>query len=138
MTCFFLLLSPGILAQNSEKIFADTLQGIATGSFSHDLGNVPMQNNKLIKSFIYTGDDTVYILRTWTGDPHFICDYPKGPMVKGNIYLFTVCFWHEGRPGIFHKTMGFNLSNGKTIAFVFKGNVLKKGCFHLYLPGQTT
>jgi hypothetical protein len=124
VSSFFLLLSLGFFAQNNGKIFADTLQDIATDSFSHDLGNIPMLNNKLNKSFIYTGMDTVFIIRTWTGDPHYICEYPKGPIVKGKFYFFTVCFWNEGRPGLFHKTMGFELSNGKRIAFIFKGNVL--------------
>ena len=113
-------------AQKDGRIYADTLQGIATDSFSHDLGNIPLVNNKLTKPFIYTGTDTLFIIRPWTGDPHYICEYPEGPIVKGNIYLFTICFWNEGRPGLFHKTMGFELSNGKMIAFIFKGNVLKK------------
>lgn len=126
LTILFLAGSLSLFAQKAERNYADTLQGIATDSFSHDLGNIPMVNNKLKKTFIYTGADTVFITRTWTGDPHFICEYPKEAIVKGKSYSFTVCFWNEGRPGLFHKTMGFELSNGEMIAFIFKGNVLKK------------
>ncbi len=126
LTTFLLVWSLPFFAQKEERIYADTLQDIATDSFSHDLGNIPMVNNKLTKPFIYTGTDTLFIIRTWTGDPHYICEYPKEAIVKGKTYAFTVCFWNEGRPGLFNKTMGFELSNGKRIVFVFKGQVLRK------------
>lgn len=123
----FTILAPfRVYAQPNQRVYADTLHGIVTDSFSHDLGDIPMVNNKLVKYFNYTGPDTLFILRTWTGDPHYICDHPKGPIVKGKDYSITVCFWNEGRTGLFHQTMGFELSNGKSIVFVFKGRVLKK------------
>jgi hypothetical protein len=105
-------------------VFKDTLFTIVTDSLSHNLGDIPPFNNKLVKYFKYIGSESVYITRAWTGDPHFICEYPTSPLIKGEIYSFTVCFSNQGRVGHFNKVMGFNLSSGERISFTFKGNVV--------------
>lgn len=119
-----LIFSASASGQKGEKIFRDTAGTIATDSFVHDLGSIPKVNNTLVKFFKYTGKEPAFITRTWTGDPHFICEYPHEPLVKGKIYSFTVCF-AQTVPGVFNKTMGFDLSNGERISFVFKANVLQ-------------
>ena len=109
--------------QNSI-VFKDNIFTIVTDSLSHNLGDIPPINNKLVKFFKYIGEKPAYITRAWTGDPHFICEYPKEPLIKGKIYSFTVCFSNQGRVGSFNKVMGFNLSSGERIPFTFKGNVV--------------
>ena len=53
--------------------FRDTSYSFVTDSLSHDFGNIPHLPDKLVKYFKYTGNDSVRIVRAWTGDPHYIC-----------------------------------------------------------------
>lgn len=114
---------PTIFDPNSI-VFKDTTFSIVTDSLSHDLGDIPALNNELIKWFKYIGKEPAVIVKAWTNDPHFICEYPKGPLIKGKIYTFTVCFCNQGRLGKLNKEMGFYLSTGERISFIFKGNVV--------------
>jgi len=107
-------------------VFKDTIFSIVTDSLSHDLGDIPAVNNKLVKWFKYIGKEPVVIVKAWTNDPHFICGYPKEPLINGEIYSFTVCFSNNGRAGHFNKIMGFDLSSGERISFRFKANVISK------------
>lgn len=106
-------------------VFKDTTFSIVTDSLSHDLGDIPAVNNELVKWFKYIGKEPVVIVKAWTNDPHFICGYPKEPLINGQIYSFTVCFSNNGRIGRFNKIMGFDLSSGERISFRFKANVIQ-------------
>lgn len=117
--------SAKILLDTTSITFRDTIFNIAFDSTSHNLGNIiptnENENNELVKKFKYLGADTIYIRKAWTGDPHFICEYPQEPLITNKIYSFTVCFFHKGRQGTLYKHMGFNLSDGKKITFKFTG-----------------
>jgi hypothetical protein len=109
----------------SGIVFADTLLNFVTDSFRHNLGKVPPDNfQRLRKPFKVTGAAPVIIERAWTGDPHYICEYPKEPLYPDKVYWMTVCFAQQGRRGPFKKHMGFTLSDGQTITFVFTGEVV--------------
>ncbi len=116
----------GEIANPENIVFRDTVDGFAFDSLTHNLGIVPNINVKLIKYFKYVGQDTVYIRRAWTGDPHYICRYPNEPLVYGKIYTFEVCFSFQSRQGPMWKQMGFELSNDKRINFLFKGHISPK------------
>ena len=107
-------------------VFRDTVYNIAFDSLSNDLGNIIPSNahNRFIKHFKYIGTDSIRIAAAWTSDPHFICEYPQEYLVPGKIYSCTVCFWHEERQGVMHKTMGFDLSDANRITFTFTGKYL--------------
>ena len=104
-------------------IFKDTLFNIAFDSITHNLGLIEPtnKNNRVVQHFKYVGTDTIFIARAWTGDPHYICEYPNEPLVPDTIYSYTICFWHKGRQGRMNKRMGFLLSNGNRIILKFKG-----------------
>lgn len=104
-----------------EPVYLDTLHGIVTDGFTVDFGTVKALPPRFIKEFKYVGKKPVVITRSWTSDPHFICDYPKEPLMPGKTYSFTVCF--VNRCGPLNKTMGIDLSDGSTIPFRFKGSV---------------
>lgn len=104
--------------------FTDTLFYFVTDSFRHNVGQIKPVNTKLRKPFKYIGTEPAIISRAFTGDPHFICEYPKEVLVPGKVYWMTVCFWHESRRGKFVKHMGFELTNGQHITFEFSGEVL--------------
>lgn len=105
-------------------IFADTLNNFVTDSLIHDIGLVPQNIARLTKYFKYTGTEGTYIEKAWTGDPHYICEYPQEELIPGKIYSFEVCFCMINRPGNFSRYMGFYLSNGSIITFLFKGTVM--------------
>jgi hypothetical protein len=107
-------------------LFRDTVSKVQIDSLSHNLGVVLPANTTLVKYFKYTGTDTVFIDGTWTGDPHYICKYPEGPLISNKIYTITICFNLQGREGLFAKQMGFHLSNGTKVDFLFKGTVVYK------------
>jgi hypothetical protein len=115
------------LLDTTNITFRDTIFDIAFDSTSHNLGKIIPSNangnNKLVKHFKYLGTDTIFIKRTWTGDPHFICEYPREQLIPNKIYSFTVCFYHE-RQGKLNKHMGFELSDGNSITFKFTGTYL--------------
>jgi hypothetical protein len=79
---------------------------------------------KLKKYFKYIGPDTIFITRSWTNDPHYICEYPQGVLEQGKIYSFTICLTFIKARGRFEKTMGFYLNNKRIIPFVFKGEII--------------
>jgi hypothetical protein len=115
------------LVSTTKHQFKDTLYSIVCDNFVHDLGTIPNRDSLLVKYFKYVGNDRdpVFISRTWTGDPYYISQYPKGILKKGEIYSITINFCFSGRPAKFEKAMGFYLSNGENIKFIFKGNVVK-------------
>jgi len=104
-------------------VFKDTMDGIVTDSFIHHLGSVADTDLVFTQSFGYIGSDTVYILRIWSSDPGYICSYPTGCLLRRKVYHLKACFPFGGKQGLFRQTMGFELSNGKRISFVFDGNV---------------
>jgi hypothetical protein len=104
--------------------YRDTLGFIVMDSFLHNFGNIaPVDHNntRVVKHFKYIGSDSVFITRTWTSDPHFICQFSKERLIPQVDYTLTICFAHRGRQGIMHKTMGFDLSDGTRIVLQFKG-----------------
>ncbi len=107
-------------------VFRDTIHFVVADSFAHHFGNIPPVNQRLTKYLKYIGQDTVVIVRTWTSDPHFICDYTRTPLTYGTVFPITFCFYFQGRGYGFHKVMGFDLSNGSVISFKFQGNIEEK------------
>jgi hypothetical protein len=107
-------------------VFKDTLFNLVFDAINHDLGSIipENKNNEVIKYFKYLGTDSLFITKAWTGDPHYICYYPKELLIPNKIYYFKVCFANEGRQGKLNKKMGFNFSNGNTITFKFTGTYL--------------
>ena len=114
------------IADTSNIEFRDTLFQVVVDSLSHDLGSIvpTNENSRLMKHFKYIGTTPLLITKTWTNDPHFICDYPKEVLIPDKIYSITVCFWHKGKKGRMSKKMGFILSNGNKISFTFTGTYL--------------
>lgn len=118
------IITVGEIARQDRIEFIDTIYGIATDSFKHNLGDVPTTfEYDLVKFFKYTGTDTVKISNRWTTDPHIIYDYPTGVLINDQIYSFKVAFYLK-HTGHFYKTLGFILSNGNKITFTFHGNVV--------------
>ena len=76
-------------------------------------------------SFRYTGKADLYISSQYTSDPHFICMFPKEPLLFGNLYSFDICFSFYKDSGIFKKMMGFRLSDDSWIDFTVKGWCLR-------------
>jgi acetolactate decarboxylase len=117
----FALYAQTTLAAN-RVVFKDTVLQFAFDSVRHNLGWInPRKNARVTKHFQYIGTETVSITRAWTGDPHYICDYPRGPLKPNKTYAFSVCFSHKKRTGILSKEMGFDLSNGEKMTFRFTG-----------------
>lgn len=118
--------SAKILLDSTTITFRDTVFNIAVDSISNNLGQIvpTNDNNRLVKYFTYIGTEPIFITRAWTGDPHFICEYPKEQLIPNKIYSFTVCFWHQGRKGNMTKIMGFDLSDGNRISFKFTGTYI--------------
>lgn len=102
----------------------DTIGNFVFDSLKHNFGEIDPYNypSQIEKHFKYIGDSLLIITRAWTGDPHFICSYPKEPLEKNKIYSFRICFHHRGRQGILNKKMGFNFSDGTRVSMLFKGN----------------
>jgi len=111
-------------ADTSAIIFADTTLNFVTDSFVQDLGFVPQTYAKMTKYFKYIGKEDIFIVKSWTGDPHFIYEYPSEVLIPGKIYSFEIYFTQIERQGRFNKAMGFRLSNDSTIVFRFKGTVI--------------
>jgi hypothetical protein len=105
--------------------FRDTISNIAVDSLSNNLGQIEIAltnfPNQLVKYFKYIGIEPIFITRAWSGDPHFICKHPKEQLIPNKIYSFTVCIFPY--PGFMCKTMGFDLSDGNRISFMFTGHV---------------
>ncbi|WP_306642074.1 hypothetical protein [Sanyastnella coralliicola] len=111
--------------QETPMTFQDTIGVLVADSFVQRLGDVPAIQTRSKHYFKYIGEsDSVFITKAMTNDPHFICGYPKGPLVKDSIYEFKICWYHKGREGLpFNKMMGFRLSNGDNVPWRFKGRV---------------
>ncbi len=109
---------------NAQTDFRDTVGVIVMDSLNSNIGLLKDvgRSFKVKKQFKYIGEEVAVITRTWTGDPHYICEYPKEPLKKNQVYSITICF--VGRVGRFIKTMGFDLSNGERVNLNFKGEVL--------------
>ena len=110
---------------DSSKLteFRDTIYDFAFDSLTCNMVNMPQRYMTITKKFKYLGHAEIEITRAWTGDPHYICDYPKEPLKKCKIYTFNVCFSFKDRKGPFKREMGFDLSNEQRIVFTFRGNV---------------
>lgn len=102
--------------------YRDTVDNVATDSFAHNFGRIPILPKELEKPFQYLGDEPVMINKAWTGDPHFICEYPKDSLVPGQHYKFVVCFYTK-RHGKMAKSMGFRFSNGEMVVFRFLADI---------------
>jgi len=111
---------------NKEIVFKDTVLNLAFDSLKHDLGKInPDKVGKyLVKHFKYIGTEPLKIVRAWTGDPHYICDYPEEELIPNKVYTYTICFSHKGKAGKMHKQMGFDLSNGKRVFMLIKGEYI--------------
>lgn len=121
---FFLLIGRVIpLLAQSNSPYCDTIHQFAIDSLQHDLGKfIPAtEKDELSKRIKYIGEDTIWIQKAWTGDPHFICDWPKEPLRPNKVYEIKICFFHKGRRGRLSKKMGLLLSNGERITFHFTG-----------------
>ena len=121
---FLPLLSKGQAVDSIPTVFKDTVYNLAFDSLKHNCGQInPEADSKyLVKHFKYIGKEPLRIIKAWTGDPHFICDYPKEDLIPDKVYSFKVCFSHKGREGKMHKQMGFDLSDGNRVFMLFTGN----------------
>jgi hypothetical protein len=106
--------------------FSDTVYDFAFDSLRHNMGYVNPGHSRLEKKFKYLGHAPAGILRAWTGDPHFICEFPNTPLLPGREYSFTVCFSFSGR-GPFYRQMGFVLRDESIITLTFCGEVQALG-----------
>jgi hypothetical protein len=113
-----------LMVDTSTIVFKDTVLNFVFDSISHDLGDILPENNFIVKYFKFIGDEPIIIRRAWTGDPHYICEYPTEPLIPNKIYSFKVCFCHQGRQGKMIKLMGFDLNDYERITLVFKGTYL--------------
>lgn len=79
---------------DSSKLneFRDTIYDFAFDSLTCNMVNMPQRQMTITKKFKYLGNDGIGIIHAWTGDPFFICDYPKETLKKGKIYTFNICF----------------------------------------------
>lgn len=108
---------------NDAIFFRDTISDFVIDSAFHNLGSInPDLDARLVKHFKYIGGDSIYIEKTFTSDPHFICQYPRGVIIPNELYSLTICFFHKGRRGTMNKSMGFRMSNGEIILFRLKGD----------------
>ena len=112
---------PGFYTDTSKIIFRDTFENFVFDSLKHDLGVIDPSQTRMKKYFKYIGSDTILFTRAFTSDPHFIGEYPKGPLVPGRIYSITIAFYHRGKMGRMSKVMGLRMSNGKQIMWHFRG-----------------
>ena len=111
---------------SSSLVFQDTVGShIEIDSLNHDLGVIDPANyeEKVVKSFRYTGKKPILIERIWTQDPHFICQYPKGVLKPNQVYSITICFTHhQNAVGKIRKNIGFTLSDGTKVSMWFTGD----------------
>lgn len=127
---FLILFNTQSYCQNKNNkasaiIFKDTIEGFVFDSINNRLGDrIESQNTKMIKHFKYLGKDTLFINKQSSGDPHFICEFPNGPIFPHKTYSFAICFWHQHQKGYLNKTMSLEFSNGKQVFFNFKGRYL--------------
>lgn len=106
----------------SQIVFRDTVFNFLIDSTSHNLGLIDRSQTRVIKHFKYIGTEPVKITRAWTGDPHYICQFPAETLLTNQIYSFTICFWLRDGYGKLSKNMGFDLSDGSRITLYFCGN----------------
>jgi hypothetical protein len=109
-----------------EIIFRDTVEMLAFDSATHSLSTTNKTVNfRIVKHFKNIGQSPVIISQAFTSDPHFICEYPREPMIQGKVYAFKVCFTFTSSSVDYHwkKTMGFILSDEKRIDLHFEGDV---------------
>ena len=126
LCCFISIVSYGQTTLSEDIVFRDTVYNLAFDSLKHDFGKIkPETESKyLLKHFKYIGTKPLSIVKAWTGDPHYICKYPKEELLPNKVYEFTVCFSHKGRLGKMHKQMGFDLSDGNRVFMLFKGEYI--------------
>lgn len=122
--------------QNQEQIvFKDTLYDLFVfDSLEHNIGviwpNSPRQSCEVVKYFKYLGDEIVIIYDAFTSDPHFLSEYPRGPLQTNKVYALRFCFAHSPNGKQRHtlrKTIGFELHNGKRVYFSFSGLYMPEG-----------
>ena len=112
----------------SDTLWLKTISGERTKNFlmvtenPYIWNNTPRQN--CYKTFYFkVGNDDLEIIRAFTGDPHYIDKYPRGVLLAGNIYSYSVRFHFQDRYGPYTKVMGFEFKNGEFAFLTFKGNV---------------
>ena len=101
-----------------SMIFRDTLYGLAFDSLEHNLGEVRDGIRRSVKYLKNVSDEPIIIYSAWTTDPHFICAYPKHPIMPNGIDSFYIC-WAERR-GAVNKQMGFFISSKPYLCLHFK------------------
>lgn len=135
--CLLLILLPGFYSSGQSTNFVDekgtlyypkTIEIKADSiiqKITIDVGEFTSDVQKIQCSFRCSDiNDPFFIVRAFTGDPHFICNYPREPLQTDSVYTFTICM--ARRVGPLNKTMGFNFSNGKRVFFRLKGNTVKR------------
>ncbi len=109
-----------------DQVFLDTLCLFAVDSLEHRIGFWSIADTMpyLYKSFKYLGPKSMHILKPWTQDPFFICNYPQEPLIPGMVYKIKICM--TAHPGIFRKRLGFNFEDGCSVPFVISGEFTLK------------
>ena len=112
----------------SDTLWLKTISGERTKNFllvtenPYIWNNTPRQN--CYKTFYFkVGNEDLEISRAFTGDPHYIDKYPRGVLLAGNIYSYSVRFHFQDRYGPYNKTMGFEFKDREFAYFIFKGNI---------------
>lgn len=111
----------------SIPVFRDTVGPLAFDSIFHRMVTISQPVNFHIeKKLKNIGKVPVIISSTFTSDPHFICDYPREPILPGRTYSFKVCFTFPSIRQKYHwqKIMGFVLSDSTIIQLHFEGEVV--------------
>ena len=96
----YILCTVAFFSKAQTVVLKDTIGDFVFDALVAEMDTVEAKNSRLIKYFKYIGSDSVKINRTWTTDPHNICQYPFNQILKkDSIYSFMVCFLHQGRYG---------------------------------------
>lgn len=126
-----LLLAGRVSAQQDEQypvVFKDTSGFFVFDSLNINmgLGEASKMRSRYTGHFKYFGADKIQITKAFTGDPHFICNYPREFLVPGKTYSFDICFYHHFNGGKYRKSMGFILSDNSTILIRVSGQYQAK------------
>lgn len=90
-----------------------------------NLGKIESDIKYINCRFKYAGDDEVAVIsRSFTNDPHYICNYPKGIIYKDSVYQFRICM--SPRIGIINKNMGFLFHENERVIFKLKGEYISR------------
>ncbi|WP_107038632.1 hypothetical protein [Brumimicrobium mesophilum] len=104
-----------------NMVFMDTLNYFVVDSLTHNLGLISDDQLVITKYMKYIGEEEITLKRI-NNLPFYIAVFPQTTLMKNQTYLFTVIFPFENNVRPFQTELGFELSNGSSLMFEFKGN----------------